>query len=164
LWRRWVRKVSNGTRCRNFLSRFRRDERGAPLVEIAIVLPVGLLLTFGSFDIGRAIVYHHNIDSSLRSAARYMARLPENVVVDQVRARNLVYFGVWSTTAPAGVPSVTDPGTVLTPNLICEACFTTDRMVRLDMRVEYTFDLLTILGINPAFTFEVSHEQPQIDG
>jgi hypothetical protein len=150
------------------LSRFRHDEGGAPLAEMALILPVSLILTFGSFDIGRAIVYHHNIDTSLRAAARYIARVPAqpdaSFVLDQTRARNLVYYGVWSSTAPPGASSVTDPGTVLTPNLLCTDCFTNDRMIRLDMRVQYTFDLLNILGINPTFTFEVSHEQPYIGG
>jgi Flp pilus assembly protein TadG len=152
------------TKSRSLLDRFLRDERGAPLVEIALVLPVGIILTFGSFDIGRAIVYHHNIDTSLRSAARYMARLPETVVVDQARTRNLVFHGVWTANAQTG-PRVTDPGTVLTTDLLCTACLAgPNRMIRLDMRVQYTFQLLNVLGINPTFTFEVSHEQPYIGG
>ena len=156
------------TKRRNLLSRFLHDERGAQLAELALVLPVGIVLIFGSFEIGRAIVYHHNVDTSLRAAARYMARLPESVIVaelaNQSRTPNLIRYGIWSTAAPANTPSVTDPGTILTTEFVCPACFTTDRVIRLDMQVRYNFELLNILAINPTLTFEVSHEQPYIGG
>ncbi len=158
-------QVNRRMKVQRLLSRFMRDDRGAQLLELALVLPVGIALIFGSFEIGRALVYHHNVDTALRSAARYMARLPAGTtVVDQTRARNLVDFGVWSSTAPTGTLAVTAPGTVEPGDLVCGACFTTDGIVRLEMSVTYTFELLNILAIEPAITFEVSHEQPYIGG
>jgi Flp pilus assembly protein TadG len=46
---------------------FRRDERGAVLVEFALVLPVLLLLVLGALDFGKA--YNYWIDTTHLSAA-----------------------------------------------------------------------------------------------
>jgi len=54
----------------------KRGERGANLVELAIVTPVLLLLIAGIADLGRA--YHHYviITNAAREGARLGARLP----------------------------------------------------------------------------------------
>ena len=49
--------VAGLSRCRRFLVRFRRDERGAALAEFAFVLPILLVLLLGMIDFGKAINY-----------------------------------------------------------------------------------------------------------
>lgn len=49
---------------------FRRD-RGAALVESAIVLPIVLLILFGMFEFGRFIVTASLVTNASREAARY---------------------------------------------------------------------------------------------
>jgi hypothetical protein len=48
----------------------RRDERGAAMVEFAIILPLVLLLTFGLIDFGFAFADAAGIKSATRSGAR----------------------------------------------------------------------------------------------
>jgi Flp pilus assembly protein TadG len=52
------------------MSRFRRDDRGAAMVEFAIVLPVLLLILLGIIEFGRA----YNAQVSIQAAAREGAR------------------------------------------------------------------------------------------
>ena len=47
-----------------------RDRRGQSMVELALVLPVFLLLIIGLFDIGRAVYAYNTVANSARSAAR----------------------------------------------------------------------------------------------
>src|SRR5450755_1255430 len=48
----------------------RRDERGAAMVEFALVLPLVLMLTFGAIDFGFAFSDAAGIKSATRSGAR----------------------------------------------------------------------------------------------
>ena len=52
------------------MSRSRRDDRGAAMVEFAIVLPVLLLILMGIIEFGRA----YNAQVSIQAAAREGAR------------------------------------------------------------------------------------------
>ena len=52
------------------MSRFRRDDRGAAMVEFAIVLPVLMLILLGIIEFGRA----YNAQVSIQAAAREGAR------------------------------------------------------------------------------------------
>ncbi len=54
----------------------RRSERGANLVEFAIVAPLLILLIAGIADIGRAFHSYMIITNASREAARYAARYP----------------------------------------------------------------------------------------
>jgi hypothetical protein len=50
-----------------------RGERGAALVETALVLPLLLTLTFGIWAAARAWQVHNTLDHAVREAARYGA-------------------------------------------------------------------------------------------
>ena len=67
-------------RCRGlfpFTRRLRqRSERGAALIEAAIVLPVLLLVVFGVFEFGFAFKNSLTLTSSTRSGARVASALP----------------------------------------------------------------------------------------
>jgi Flp pilus assembly protein TadG len=53
-----------------------RNTCGAAAVEMALVVPLLLLLMFGAFDVGYCFLSEHVVDKSVRDAARYAARLP----------------------------------------------------------------------------------------
>ena len=58
-----------------FLTRFRRDERGAALVEFGIMLPM-LLLTFAVvIEGGRLMWSYQTAAAGVRDATRYLARI-----------------------------------------------------------------------------------------
>ena len=58
------------------LFRLLRDCRASAAVEMALSLPILLVLMFGSFDLGNYFMSEHALQKSVRDAARYAARLP----------------------------------------------------------------------------------------
>jgi len=60
------------------MARTDSHERGAAMVEFALVLPLVLMLTFGA--VSTALVYNHKIDltHAAREGARYGATLPRD--------------------------------------------------------------------------------------
>jgi Flp pilus assembly protein TadG len=59
------------TPLRRLVRRFRRDERGAAVVEFALVLPLLLLLVFMLIDATRAFYTLNSLISAAREGARY---------------------------------------------------------------------------------------------
>jgi Flp pilus assembly protein TadG len=60
---------------RAHVSTFRSDERGAALIELAVVLPVLLTISLGVFQFSYLIYNYHLITVGVRDAARYAAGL-----------------------------------------------------------------------------------------
>ncbi|MGH2500012.1 MAG: TadE/TadG family type IV pilus assembly protein [Candidatus Limnocylindria bacterium] len=57
--------------------RAHRDERGQSLVEIALAVPLLLLILVGIADVGRLYFYANAVTNAAREAAFYAARDPE---------------------------------------------------------------------------------------
>lgn len=58
------------------LSLLLRDRRGNAAVEMALVVPLLIVLMLGSVDLGNYFLSEHVVDKAVRDAARYAARLP----------------------------------------------------------------------------------------
>jgi hypothetical protein len=74
------------------LRRFARSERGTQLVELAIVLPVMLLLLVITAEFGRYFYTYTTLAKATRSGARYLTTAPGNGSMDG-DAKNLVVYG-----------------------------------------------------------------------
>jgi Flp pilus assembly protein TadG len=74
------------------LSRFRGDERGVQLVELAIVLPIFILLFGATAEFGRYFYEYTTLAKSARVGARYLATAAVNGTED-TNAKNIVVFG-----------------------------------------------------------------------
>ena len=74
------------------LSRFRRDERGIHLVELAIVLPIFILLFGATAEFGRYFYEYTTLAKSARVGARYLATAAVNSTED-TNAKNIVVYG-----------------------------------------------------------------------
>src|SRR2546426_5862562 len=74
------------------LSRFRRDERGIHLVELAIVLPIFILLFGATAEFGRYFYEYTTLAKSARVGARYLATAAVNSAED-TNAKNIVVYG-----------------------------------------------------------------------
>ena len=81
---------------------FRRDERGLQLVELAITLPVIVLLFAAAAEFGRYFQEYTTLAKGNRVAARYLATACADGG-DDAAAKNLVVFG---NTAGTGSPIV----------------------------------------------------------
>ncbi|HEX6966778.1 MAG TPA: TadE/TadG family type IV pilus assembly protein [Gemmatimonadaceae bacterium] len=80
--------------------RFAHSERGAAMVEFAIVLPLLLLLVFGIIDFGRALYTLNNLTSAVREGGRYAAANVDDptttAAIDAVKAKvtaDVIAFG-----------------------------------------------------------------------
>lgn len=83
------------------LRRFARCERGTQLVELAIVLPVMLVLFGATAEFGRFFYTYQTLSKATRSAARYLTVEP--LGGSDEKAANLVVYG---NTAGTGDPLV----------------------------------------------------------
>jgi Flp pilus assembly protein TadG len=106
-----VRKIRNVRRSRrfNWLNRFRRDERGVQLVELAIVVPL-LLMLFGAVaEFGRYFYEYTTVAKAARVGARFMASksLDSATVNWQTATKNLVVYGNAEGTGSPILPGLT---------------------------------------------------------
>jgi hypothetical protein len=102
-----VRKIRNVRRSRrlNWLSRFRRNEAGVQLVEVAIVIPI-LLMLFGAVaEFGRYFYEYTTLAKGARVAARYMSTKTMAKPVGILETKRLVVYG---NTEGTGTPLMTN--------------------------------------------------------
>jgi len=89
----------------------KRAQRGIAAIEMAITLPVLLLLLVGMAELGRAFYQYNTLNKSIRAAARYLSieaiegesKIMQLSSDKQAATRNLV---VYSNTAGGGDPIV----------------------------------------------------------
>jgi Flp pilus assembly protein TadG len=106
-----VRKIRNTRRWQrlNLLHRFRRDEQGVQLVEIAIVLPL-LLMMFGAVaEFGRYFYEYTTLAKAARVGGRFMASktLTSANTNWQLAAKKLVVYGNTAGTGSPVLPGLT---------------------------------------------------------
>ena len=105
-----VRKIRNARRWQrlNWLTRFRRDERGVQLVEIAIVIPI-LLMMFGAVaEFGRYFYEYTTLAKAARVGGRFMAAKPLFSATTnwQLAAKRLVVYGNTTGTGSPVLPGL----------------------------------------------------------
>ncbi|WP_426393112.1 TadE/TadG family type IV pilus assembly protein [Variovorax sp. R-27] len=76
-----------------------RTQHGAALVELALITPLLLLLTFITTEFGRAMYEYNAVVKSTRDAVRYLSVQTPGTHVTE--ARNLIVYG---NTAGTGAP------------------------------------------------------------
>lgn len=106
-----VRKIRNVRRWRRFnlLHRFRRDEQGVQLVEIAIVVPILLMLFAAVGEFGRYFYEYTTLAKAERVGARFMsAKSIDSASTDWVAAtKKLVVYGNTAGTGTPVLPGLT---------------------------------------------------------
>jgi Flp pilus assembly protein TadG len=91
-----IRKIRNIRRSRRFrwLSRFPRDEQGVQLLEIAIVIPILLIMFAGIAEFGRYFYEYTTLAKASRLGARYLASKSVTSETDyKVIAKNIIVYG-----------------------------------------------------------------------
>jgi Flp pilus assembly protein TadG len=106
-----VRKIRNVRRWRrfNWLHRFRRDEHGVQLVEIAIVIPILVLLFAAVAEFGRYFYEYTTMAKAARVGARFMStKSIDSTNTDWVSAtKKLVVYGNTAGTGTPVLPGLT---------------------------------------------------------
>lgn len=69
----------------------RKQQRGVAIVELALVLPLVLILTFITTEFGRAVYQYNTLAKSVRDAARYLSI--QTPGTHQTEAANLIVYG-----------------------------------------------------------------------
>jgi Flp pilus assembly protein TadG len=97
-----IRKIRNSRRVRrlSWLTRFRRDDRGVQLVELAIALPIMLMLFGAAAEFGRYFYEYTTVAKAARVGARYLATATISSGEDSA-AKSLVVYG---NTTGSGTP------------------------------------------------------------
>ena len=99
------------------VARFARGERGAALVEFAIVLPILLMIVFGIVDFARAFYTQNNLTSAVREGARWASVQPIANLNTAAGVQQIVkgfFNNANNTAAKFGGPPVTDVQITLT--------------------------------------------------
>jgi Flp pilus assembly protein TadG len=89
-----IRKIRNSRRGRrlSWLNRFRRDDRGVQLVELAIAMPIMLMLFGAAAEFGRYFYEYTTLAKAARVGVRYLATAQLNST-EETAAKNLVVYG-----------------------------------------------------------------------
>ncbi len=90
LWRRYVRLTASRNRERTALKRRRIDGHGQSMVEFALVIPVFLLLLFGTLEVGMAYKTHSAFQESTLEAVRVASAESTTDTADQHALDQLV--------------------------------------------------------------------------
>lgn len=88
-------------------------ERGAALVELAIILPVLIILVLGVIDLGRVFYSYEALVNATREGARYCALHPGDTpgTTDRVRREiNYNLGGTWLVAVNVGATTCPSPG------------------------------------------------------
>lgn len=123
-------------RCRRLS--FRSDERGAAIVEFAIIFPVLIVLLFGVIDFGRAFFVRNNLIAAAREGARagavYTNPCTDATILAALRARVRNYL------VPLGGTPPTDGQIIVTTPGACAGGVATNVNVQI---LNYTFTPIT---------------------
>jgi len=95
------------------LHRFARDERGTQLIELAIVLPLFLVLFGAAAEYGRYFYEYTTLDKAARAGSRYLTNKPVSAAED-AKARNIVVYGNAAGTGTPIVKGLTPAHVVIT--------------------------------------------------
>lgn len=106
-----LRKIRHLRRARrlHWLNRFRRDERGVQLLEVAIVVPILLLLFAGVAEFGRYFYEYTTVAKGARVGARYLASKSATSTTTNwaANAKNMVVYGNAAGTGTPILPGLT---------------------------------------------------------
>lgn len=92
---------------------FAREERGAQLVELAIVLPIFLMMFGAAAEFGRYFYEYTTLDKGVRAGSRYLITAANNGTED-AKAKNIVVYGNPAGTGTPIVKGLTPANVVIT--------------------------------------------------
>lgn len=104
-----IRKIRNTRRSRRllWLGRFSSDERGVQLLEVAIVIPIMLVLFGAVAEFGRYFYEYTTAAKAARVGARYLASKSVSTGNYVAQAKNLVVYGNIAGTGTPVLPGLT---------------------------------------------------------
>jgi len=110
-----LRKIRTLRRLRRLLriDRLGRDERGIQLVELAIVVPIFVILFAATAEFGRYFYEYTTLAKASRAGARYLATAAVKSAEDTT-AKNIVVYGNSTGTGSPVLPGLTTTNVTIT--------------------------------------------------
>jgi Flp pilus assembly protein TadG len=152
------------------IGQFRKDERGVQLVELAIVLPVFLILFAAVGEFGRYFYEYTTLAKSARVGARYLSGKAVNATED-TKAKNLVVYGNAAGTGSPVLTGLTTANVVITRSGGVPVLPQTVKIQIVNFRHQPIFDLGRItnndslslnVDVRPSVTMRYLLTQPAI--
>jgi Flp pilus assembly protein TadG len=143
-----------------------RKQRGQAMVELAIALPILLLLTLGVIEFGRAAYYSIEVSDAARAGAQYgsqsLADAANTVNITQAALNSAQDISAGITFNPPPAQSCVCPGTAAVTGGDCTGllgCFYP--MVYVTVTTKYTLDtLFQYPGLPTSFSLNGSSTMP----
>ena len=151
------------------LFRFPKDTRGVAAIEAGLAFPFLVFFGAGLFEYGSVFYNYELMQTGVRDAARYLARVPDPVAAETA-ARNLALRGTVDGTGAQRVRWWQATDIQITYNMIANPIDATTgrriyrggdplRVIRVGTAVDYTgLGLLTAVGLGPV-RITAAHEE-----
>lgn len=108
-----IRQCRFGAKVRNFA----RQERGTQMVELAIVIPVMLMLLGATAEFGRFFYTYSTLTNAVRAGARHACKWERNASWTYPETSRLVVYGDYSDTSDGPIlPGLSTSNVVVTAN------------------------------------------------
>jgi len=93
--------------------------RGVAAVEFGLLLPLLVVMLFGTTELGRAIYSYNNLDKTVRDAARHLSQHGAGDPIIAGEARCLAVHGTTDCSGAVVAPGLTTSSVVLCDALSC---------------------------------------------
>jgi len=110
-----IRKIRLMRRLRRRLTNFVRNDSGVQLVELAIILPIFVILFAATAEFGRYFYEYTTLAKGARVGARYLVTAKVDCT-EGTAAKNLVVYGNTAGTGSPILPGLTVNNVAITPN------------------------------------------------
>ncbi len=164
------------------LSHFWRARGGIASVELAMCLPLIVLMLFGTIEIGRMYFEYHAASKSVRDATRYLTRVDagllglvcpagtiDNTTAEVIKAKNLALRGTIDTSRPyllaywTALSSVSVTASCIEKSTTTlQGLFVTATWIRsITVSATVPMPLMNgwLLGLGDTLTFTISHKE-----
>lgn len=122
-----------------------KPQKGVALVEFALILPLLLVLTLVTVELGRAIWHYNTLTKSVRDTVRYLSLQTPGTKIPE--ARNLLVYG---NTAGTGTPLVIGLNTSQVPDPVWQTAGSNPVINTVTVQIQgYTFNSMfpSVFGI-----------------
>jgi hypothetical protein len=127
-------------------------------------MPVAIILMAGGVEFGRLFSTYGTAAKSMRDAARYLARVPQDHICDWGlnNAKNLAMYGTLTNSGQPLIPGWTDAGTVTLQSPGCGGALTDPIIIELRAAVPYSGFMFGAIGLSNNWTLNVKHQERSI--
>lgn len=138
------------------IGRFWRKERGAQLVELAIVMPIMLVLLGAAAEFGRFFYYYSTLENACRAGARHAAKWGINESWEFPETSRMVVYGDFSDTSQGPIlPGLSTSNVKLTANGPSANTIDSVTVRIINYQYQPIFDVGKLTGI-PALSLKVN--------